>query len=118
MKACTIADKTCLEAGLVGAATSVTDDWDSGTPVQVKGGGTLHCDLWGQEPPFFASTPVLQVNLYHSIRSSFLRTEVPASALPHCPVFFPDGQSQVVTQEGLPPHFSVRMPVVERRGKC
>lgn len=35
VKTCTIADKTCLEAGLIGAATSVTDDWDSGTPVQV-----------------------------------------------------------------------------------
>ena len=41
MKGCTIADKTFLEAGLVGAATSVTDDWDSGTPVQVG----LHTNL-------------------------------------------------------------------------
>jgi len=35
LKSCTVVDKTCLEAGLIGAAASVTDDWDSGTPVQV-----------------------------------------------------------------------------------
>lgn len=35
LKTSIVVDKTCLEAGLVGAATSVTDDWDSGTPVQV-----------------------------------------------------------------------------------
>ena len=109
MKTCAIADKTCLEAGLVGAATSVTDDWDSGTPVQVTHAGKL---IWSA---FFVVCHHLSRYLFH--RSSSSRTEAPASVPPPYLVLSVDGDSKKPTNARLPRHFLAKR-VVERRGDC